>query len=139
MDLIEIEGLRLRCVIGVRAEERRDRCDVVIDLAVGTDIAAAVNHDTVEAVWNYRTATKAIISLVEQSQFYTVERLAGEIARVVLVEHGAPFVRVRVRKPGALRFADTVGVSIERSRADALARTDSPEHGAAVRVDKGQR
>jgi len=32
----------------------------------------------------------------------------------VVVDHDAPFVSVRVHKPGALRFADTVGVVIKR-------------------------
>lgn len=116
VDFIEVDGLRLRCVLGVRDEERRDRSDVVIDLTVGTN--ATVIADSIEAVWDYRAAVKAVIAAVEASSFRTVERLADEIARTLVVGHRAPMVRVRVRKPGALRFADTVGISIERGPAD---------------------
>lgn len=70
---------------------------------------AAADTDCVEAVWNYRTATKAIIAHVEVSAYLTVEKLASEIARIVVVEHAAPWVQVRVHKPGALRFAGSVG------------------------------
>ena len=39
-------------------------------------------HDCLDAVWNYRTATKAIIDHVEASAHFTVETLASEIARI---------------------------------------------------------
>jgi FolB domain-containing protein len=90
----------------------------VIDLRIGTDVRAAGRSDQLADAWNYRTATKAIISHVEESTYSTVEALATAIARIVVVGHRAPYVMVRVHKPGALRFADTVGVMIERSPAD---------------------
>ncbi|MGQ0775447.1 MAG: dihydroneopterin aldolase [Pseudonocardiales bacterium] len=64
-DLIEVDELRLRCVLGVNREERRDRQDVVISLRIGADARSAEVIDCVEVVWNYRTATKAIIDHVE--------------------------------------------------------------------------
>jgi FolB domain-containing protein len=124
MDLITIEGLRLRCVIGCKAEERRDRSDVVIDLTIAADAAAAGNSDDLGDAWDYRAAAKAVIAGVESSQCFTVEALATRIARIVVCDRGAPWTRVHVRKPGALRFADTVGVCIERTPAD-FARTEA--------------
>jgi FolB domain-containing protein len=118
MDLIEIEGLRLRCVIGWRDEERRDRSDVVIDLTVGTDAGAAAASDDLADAWDYRAASKAVIAAVEASQYRTVEGLASRVARVLVCHRGAPWARVRVRKPGALRFADSVGLVLERTPAD---------------------
>ncbi len=47
-----------------------------------------------------------------------MEALATAIARICVVEFGAERVRVRVEKPGALRFADSVGVEIRRGRGD---------------------
>jgi FolB domain-containing protein len=118
VDLIDIDALRLRCVIGVRAEERRDRSDVVIDLRIGADTRAAAATDDVADAWNYRTPVKQVISCVEESACFTVEALATRIARLLVIDHEAPYVRVAVRKPGALRFADSVGVVIERTPAD---------------------
>jgi FolB domain-containing protein len=118
LDLIGIEGLRLRCVIGCSAEERRDRSDVVIDLTVGTDARRAGASDDLADAWDYRAAAKAVITEVEESQCFTVEALATRVARVVVCDRGAPWVRVRVRKPGALRFADTVELALERTPAD---------------------
>lgn len=117
-DVIEIDELRLRCVIGVNREERRDRQDVVISLRIGTDARPAAVTDRMDAVWNYRTGTKAIIAHVESSTYLTVEKLASEIARIVVVDHAAPWVRVGVHKPGALRFAGSVGLVIYRRPGD---------------------
>lgn len=121
MDMIEIENLRLRCVIGFSPHERKDKQDVIISLRIGTDMRQAGESDNPEDAFNYRTVTKAIITHVESSEYYLVEKLAAEIARIVIVEHGAPYVQVRVHKPGALRFSDSVGVVIER-RPDDYAR-----------------
>ncbi|MBW4704640.1 dihydroneopterin aldolase [Micromonospora sp. RL09-050-HVF-A] len=115
MDLIEVTALRLRCIIGVRAEERRDLSDVVIDLAIGTEAQPAALVDDVAEVWNYRTATKGVIALVQESECHTIEALAEAIATHLLDDHHAPYAKVRVSKPGALRFADDVAVVIERS------------------------
>lgn len=118
VDLINIEGLRLRCVIGCNAEERRDRSDVVIDLTIRTDAGPAGESDELGDAWDYRAATKAVIADVETSRFRTVEALTAQVARVIVCERGAPWARVQVRKPGALRFTDSVGLSIERTPAD---------------------
>lgn len=121
MDMIEIDNLRLRCIIGFSAHERKDKQDVVISLRIGTDMRKAGKTDNPDDAFNYRTVTKAIIALVEASEYLLVEKLASEIAYIAVVEHGAPYVQVRVHKPGALRFSDSVGVVIER-RPDDFAR-----------------
>jgi FolB domain-containing protein len=118
MDLIEIDRLALRTVIGCRDEERRDRSDVLIDLTIATDTRPAAGSDDLADAWNYRTPTKAIIAHVETSAYRTVEAFAEAIARIVVVGHAAPWARVRLHKPGALRFCDSVGLVIERTPGD---------------------
>lgn len=117
-DVIEIRALRLRCRIGCTDHERRDLSDVVIDLDISTDARAVGDSDQLEQAWNYRTPTKAIIAEVQNGEFHTVEYLATRIARILVLDHTAPWARVRVTKPGALRFADTVGICLERTPAD---------------------
>ncbi|MGH3719556.1 MAG: dihydroneopterin aldolase [Pseudonocardiaceae bacterium] len=136
--MIEVDELRLRCVIGIHRDERRDRQDVVIRLRIGTDARPAVVIDSMGAVWNYRTAAKAIIAHVESSTYLTVEKLASEIARIVVVDHAAPWVEVRVHKPGALRFAGSVGVVIHRRPADFLDTPQTPEGPALTCQESDQ-
>ena len=117
-DCIEIDRLRLRCMIGFSEHELKDKQDVVIDLRIYTDLRRAGKTDNPDDAFNYRTVTKAIIKHVESSHYKLVEALADAIARICVLDYGAPQVQVRVHKPGALRFSDSVGVVIERKSAD---------------------
>jgi len=118
-DKIHIRNLHLRTIIGINEQERRERQDVLISLTLYTDTRTAGRSDDIQDTVNYRTLTKRIIGLVENSQFYLVEKLAAEIATLCLEDPRIERVCVSVDKPGALRFARSVGVSLERGRNDA--------------------
>ena len=117
-DKILIHNLLVRGIVGINDWERVKKQDIVIHLEVFADLAPAGRSDEVADTLNYRTLTKAVIEYVESSNHFLVEALAHEIARLAVTEHGAERVRVRVEKPGALRFAESVGVEIERDRDD---------------------
>jgi FolB domain-containing protein len=118
IDQILIQGLRLRCEIGFSPHELGKKQDVLINLTFFTDLRRAGQSDDPQDVLDYRTVNKAIIAHVEASHYKTVEALAENIARLAIVEHAVPHVRVEVYKPHALRFSDNVGVMIERQAAD---------------------
>ncbi len=117
-DQIQIKDLLLRAIIGINAEERRNRQDVLINITLHADTRAAGRSDDIDDAVNYRTLAKRVIALVENSQFYLVEKLAAEIAALCLDDPRVERADVRVEKPGALRFARSVGVEIQRSWAD---------------------
>jgi FolB domain-containing protein len=117
-DQIQIKDLLLRTIIGVNEEERRDRQDVLINMILYVDTRPAGESDDIDQAVNYRALTKRVIQLVETSQFYLVEKLAAEIAAICLDDPRVERVRVTVEKPGALRFAQSVGVTIERGQGD---------------------
>ncbi len=115
-DKIVIRDLLLRGIIGINDWEREKKQDILINLTIFADLSRSGETDDVADTLNYRSVTKAVIALVEESSFHLVEALGTEIARIAVVDFGAPRVVVRVEKPGALRFADSVGIEIERSR-----------------------
>jgi len=117
-DRIVVRDLLLRGIIGVNDWEREKPQDILINLVVFTDLRPAGRSDDVADTLNYRTLAKAVVAHVESSAHLLVEKLATEIARLCVVEHGAERAIVRVEKPGALRFARSVGVEIDRTRAD---------------------
>ncbi len=119
LDEIHVRDLLLRAIIGLSEEERRDRQDILINLVLYTDTRPAASTDSIDQAINYRTLTKRVIEVVEGSSFFLVEALASEIASVCLQFPGVERVQVSVEKPGALRFARSVGVLIERARQDA--------------------
>ena len=115
-DRILIKDLLLRGIVGIKPDERVNAQDILINLALVADLRPAGASDRIEDCVNYRTITKEIIALVEASQFRTVERLAEEITNLALAKPGVTEVEVTVEKPGALRFARSVGVTIVRRR-----------------------
>ncbi|MDX1503829.1 MAG: dihydroneopterin aldolase [Thermoanaerobaculia bacterium] len=117
-DRILIRDLRLRTIVGLNDWEREKRQEVVINITLHADLRPAGRSDQIGDSINYRSLTKAVIAHVEESSHYLVEAMAEKIAEIAIRDHGAPAAEVRVEKPGALRFADSVGVEIVRTRED---------------------
>jgi FolB domain-containing protein len=117
-DRIVIRDLLVRGILGINDWEREQPQDILVNLTLFADLRRTGFSDDIADSVNYRTVAKGIISLVESSTRYTVEALATDIAHLCLREPGVVRVRVRVEKPGALRFARSVGVEIERTRED---------------------
>jgi FolB domain-containing protein len=117
-DRIEIKDLLVRGIVGVNEDERRKRQDILVNVTILADIRRAAETDDLEDSCNYRTVSKAIIRMVEASNYFTVEKLAAEVAKLVLEDPKAIETTVSVEKPGALRFARSVGVTITRRAED---------------------
>lgn len=117
-DRILIRDLLVRGIVGINDWEREKPQDILINLDVFLDARRAGRSDEISDSINYRSLAKDVIAYVEGSAHYLVEALATRIARIVVLDHGAERVRVRVEKPGAVRFAGSVGIEIERSAAD---------------------
>ena len=117
MDQILISNLIARGVIGISDNERSQPQNIVISVVLFADITRAGKSDNVEDSVNYRTVAKKILAHAEKVNRYTVEALATDIAELCLQEKGVRRVRVRVEKPGAVRFSESVGVEIERGEA----------------------
>ena len=117
-DTVDIVDLQVRCLIGIEKWERKDRQDVLINVTMFTDTRKAAASDAIEDAVNYRDVSKRIQVFAEESRCLLVERFADDIARICVSEFDVERVRVRVEKPGALRFAKSVGVTIERERSD---------------------
>ena len=118
MDKVIIKDLLIRGIIGINPDERVKKQDILINIVLYTDIGRAAQSDDIVDATNYKDISKQIIDFVETSSFFLVERLVTEIARLILTDHPVDHVQVRVEKPGALRFARTVGIEIERTRQD---------------------
>jgi FolB domain-containing protein len=118
MDKIIVEDLLVRSIIGINPDERVEKQDILINIVLYADIREAGRNDNIESAVNYRSVTKRVIEHVEASSDGLIEKLVTDIARIVLTEFAVERVRVRVEKPGALRFTKSVGIEIERTRQD---------------------
>lgn len=114
MDKILIRGLTVHGILGVHEWERHTPREIVLDLELYTDTRLAGISDRVEDSVDYSMLSRLVQELAETAQRQTVEALAEDIARLCLAQRGVQWVRVRVEKPGAVSFAQAVGVEIER-------------------------
>ena len=115
VDQIHIKDLLLRTIIGINPDERVNKQDVIINLTLYADVSAAASDSITDTV-DYRTITKQVVALVENSQFFLVEKMALEIAQICLSNPKVERAVVTVEKPGAVRFTRSVGVTVDRSR-----------------------
>lgn len=114
MDIVFIERLKIDTIIGIYEWERMVRQTVTLDLEMAFDNTAPAATDSIDDALNYKAVSKRLIEFVEASEFGLVETLAERCARIVREEFGVAWLRLRLRKPGAVRGAKAVGVQIER-------------------------
>ncbi|MCW8926240.1 MAG: dihydroneopterin triphosphate 2'-epimerase [Xanthomonadales bacterium] len=117
---IRIRNLRLRTLIGFNPEERVKKQDVVLNIEINYSINNAVLQDNVEQALNYKVITKKVIEHVESGKFLLLEKLVSEVLAICSEHLGVRSVSVTIDKPHALRFADSVSLTLEyqASRAD---------------------
>ena len=118
MDQVIIKDLLVRGIIGINDWERVNIQDILINIILFADLRRAGESDDIADCINYRTVAKKVQAHAESARRFTLEALAADIARLCLEDPLVQKVRVRVEKPGAVRFSNSVGVEIERSRVD---------------------
>ncbi len=116
MDRIYIRDLMLRCIIGIYPEERKNKQDVIINVAMAGDFSAAGRSDDIADAVNYKEIKQEIVRFVEGSSFNLIETLAERLAAICLKHPKVEEATISVDKPGALRFARSVAFEITRSK-----------------------
>ncbi len=114
MDLVLIEGLEVRTVIGIYDWEREIRQTVRLDLEMAWDISKAGKTDNIEDTLDYKSVSKRLIDFVEASEFGLIESLAEHCAKIIRDEFNVSWLRLKMSKPGAVRGSENVAVLIER-------------------------
>jgi len=117
MDKIIIKDIHARGIIGMRDWEREKPQDILINLYIFTGSRKPGTPDDIEECVDYSKLTKKILKCAENAERFTIEALAEDIAQICLEDSRVLKTTVRVEKPGAVRFSQSVGVEIERSRA----------------------
>ena len=116
MATIRISNLKLRTVIGTNDWERECKQDVLINVKIDFDATKASESDHIKDTVDYKAITKRIIGEVEPSSFFLLEKLAKCILIIVMKNPLVKEATVRVDKPLALRFADSVSVELSEKQ-----------------------
>jgi FolB domain-containing protein len=116
MDKVVIKNILARGIIGIREWERDLPQDILINIDIYTAVRMQNAPDNISECVDYSKLTKKVIYYAETAKRFTVEALADDIAQICLEDPKVLKTTVRVEKPGAVRFAESVGVEIERIR-----------------------
>jgi D-erythro-7,8-dihydroneopterin triphosphate epimerase len=110
---ITIRNLRLRTFIGFNPDEMTKRQDVVINIEIDYAIGGSVLDDRVEDALDYKAVTKRVIEHVEEGRFLLLEKLVADVLGICSEHTAVRRARVSIDKPHALRFADSVSLTLE--------------------------
>ena len=116
MDKIIIKNILARGIIGIHDLERETPQDILINVDLFTAIRSADSPDDINVCIDYSKVTKKVLNHAENAKRFTLEALAEDIAALCLEDPRVLKTTVRVEKPGAVRFSQSVGVEIERIR-----------------------
>ena len=117
MARIRIKDLRLRTYIGINEDEIRNKQDILINITLLYPADDAVQINEISHALNYRTITKEIIQHVEENRFALLERLTRDVLDCVMRHQRVRYAEVEVDKPHALRFSESVSVTLNAHRA----------------------
>lgn len=123
MQILRIDGLDCRCIVGVNSHERLEKQRLIIGLSIWSvenrlspSMLAGVNMDPSPAL-AYQDVANDVVERVSGSSYETIEALATAIAQVVTMNHGFENARVTIEKPGGVSGLGASGVVISRTRA----------------------
>lgn len=116
MATIRITNLKLKAVIGTNDWERKIKQQVIINATLRYNALKASQSDKLKDTLDYKALTKKIIEAVEASKFFLLEKLTHSILTLILKDKKVKEAWVRVDKPRALRFADSVSVELHKKR-----------------------
>lgn len=113
---IRIHNLRLRTYIGFNPEEKTKQQDIVVNAEIRYRADPAFASDDESDALNYKNITKRMISHIENGRFHLLEKLTADLLAIATESEQVSFAEVRVDKPHALRFADSVSVTLSAER-----------------------
>ena len=116
MDKIKIINILARGIIGIHDFERVKPQDILINIDLYSEVRQPDTRDDITECIDYSLVTKKVIQHAENARRFTLEALAEDLAKICLEDARVLKTTVRVEKPGAVRFSQSVGVEIERER-----------------------
>ncbi len=97
-DTIIISDLAVLYHVGVPDEERAKPQRLLLTIEIEKGFGAAVANDDLKATIDYYAVTQRLLGFGQGRNWKLIEKLASDIAQLVLKEFGAEAVTVEVKK-----------------------------------------
>lgn len=113
-DKIYIKNLSQEILIGINPEERIEKQPVIVNVTLELDCSRPCQTDDIIDAVDYSIIHDSIVEHMNATHYDLVETLAENIANICLDDDRILSCIVRVDKPKALAFAESVAVEIFR-------------------------
>lgn len=113
-DIIFLRDVQIDTLIGIFDWEREAKQTLIFDLEMAFNCQPAAESDDIIDALNYKAVYDRLVEFVEQSEFFLIEKLAGEIIRLIQTEFNVSWIKLTVNKKGAVGADINVGVIMER-------------------------
>lgn len=114
MDKVVVEGLALECVIGVYDFEQQYPQRLYLDLELGLDSRPAAANDDLNKTHDYGAIAERLRQYAAETRVALIETLAEGMVDILRQEFSVSWMRMHLRKPGAVDDCRSVGILIER-------------------------
>ncbi|MEZ0232693.1 MAG: dihydroneopterin aldolase [Methylophilaceae bacterium] len=114
MDIIFLSEVKVETKLGVPDWERLVAQTIVLDIEIAMPHSQSCQTDAIEDTIDYGQVVAHFRETLKTNSFKLVEALAEHLCQIVLTEFGAPWVKIKVAKPGILPGLKALGVVIER-------------------------
>ena len=122
MNMIFIHELRIDTRIGIYTREKQVAQTIQLDLDIALRDKQAAGVWQLDESIDYAEVVKRIRRLFEEEHFDLLENAAETIARIIMDEFGAPWLRITIAKLAPLSGVKRLGVTIERGQPGNTAR-----------------
>lgn len=113
MDIVFIHNFEIKTRIGVFDWEHNILQTLIFDLDMAWPNQPAAQDDDLSKALDYSKVVDFITLFCTSHQFELIETLIERLAEKIQTQFSVQWLKIRVRKPGAIQNA-VVGVEIER-------------------------
>jgi len=114
LDTVFISNLAVETVIGVYDWERAVQQLLLIDLEMAWDNAVPGASDDVADALDYQAVAERVTDHLKSHHYQLLEAAAEHLASDLRDAFALAWLRICIRKPGAVSAAGSVGVTLER-------------------------
>lgn len=114
MDTIFLSEVKVETKLGVPDWERLKPQTIILDIEIAMPDSKSCQTDEIVDTIDYGVVVARIRQTLAERSFKLVEALAEHICQIIINEFGAPWVKIKVAKPGILSGLKALGVIIER-------------------------
>lgn len=114
MGVLNIQDLRIRCIVGVHTQERKVEQDLLVDIRLEFDFSEAAHTDQIDLTIDYTRLALMLELWMQREKFQLIETLAARAC--ILITDEWPQIsqcKVTIKKPSALPKAHYASVTSE--------------------------